>query len=162
MAVSSKLRAQLKKALSSIPLGNELAGIIDAALDGLSTTGLTDLASRTAAKGASLIGTETGSLGGGGEPTTVQAALVAIFNALNDKLNTSKIVQGSVTVLAAGTSITATVDGALAGKQVIVTPAGSPGTSTWWRGAVSGTTLTVTVDQVPGTNTVFNYTIFNL
>lgn len=161
MAVSSSLRYRLRDALSSIPLANELADIINSALEGLSTTGLADLASTVAGKGASLIGVEAGSLGDQ-TPANVQAAFAAVLSGLGEKLSTSKLVHGSATVLAAGTSITAVVGADYNGKQVIVTPAGSPGLSTQWYGSIAGGTLTVTVITAPGADTVFNYLILDL
>ena len=161
MSISTTLRYRLRDALSSVQLANELSDLLDSLISGITPSALLDLASTVAGKGASLIGIEAGSLGEGG-PSTVQAAFAAALAGMNDKLNASKLITGSATVLAAATTVTAVVGADYNGKMVLVSPATSPGLATRWYGVVAGGTLTITVDVVPGTNTAFNYLILDL
>lgn len=85
---------------------------------------------------------------------------------LGDRLNEhQKLLSVDVTVENGNTTGTYDVDtdiqaagfaaGDFDGARVLVTPAGDPGSATWWHGAVALGTLTVTVSGDPGTDADF-------
>jgi len=80
----------------------------------------------------------------------------------SDGTKISLLAAGDATVTSGTTEIVKTITSAATGDWVAVSPATALGSATKFYAALSGTTLTITVDQNPGANVKFNYLVLRL
>ena len=73
-------------------------------------------------------------------------ATQALADAATANTALGNLLSGTLTVLNGQTTITQLVGAAFNGKPVLVSPAASPTAAAWWRGAVAGGALTLTID----------------
>lgn len=80
----------------------------------------------------------------------------------SDGTKVSLLTAGSVTLTSGTTSVAVTITSAATGDIAIVSPTTPLGDAAEFSGALSGTTLTITVDANPGRNVGFNYLVLGI
>lgn len=84
------------------------------------------------------------------------------FRVGSDGTKLNLITAGTCTLTSGSTTVTSTVTSGASGDIVIVSPTTPLGSASEFGGAISGTTLTITVDANPARNVGFNYLVLGI
>ncbi len=80
----------------------------------------------------------------------------------SDGTKVSLLTTGTATLTSGTTSVAVTVTSAATGDIAIVSPTTTLGDAAEFRGSISGTTLTISVDANPGRDVGFNYLVLGI